>query len=105
MSTADPVETPACPCENGEQAKPSGEEEHFIGAFEVAPHFMKDNDKITDGYRINFKTTTSIIKSMFMLHNESVNIWTHCLPAFFLIFFLVSFWLVIDANDFTAKFR
>jgi adiponectin receptor len=66
---------------------------------------MKDNDKITDGYRINFKTTTSIIKSMFMLHNESVNIWTHCLPAFFLIFFLVSFCMAIDANDFTATFK
>jgi hypothetical protein len=50
-------------------AESVSEEEHFIGAFEVAPPFMKDNHMITDGYRINFKTTSSIIKSLFMLHN------------------------------------
>lgn len=65
---------------------------------------MKDNTNITDGYRINFNTPTRIIKSLFMIHNESVNIWSHCLPAIFFIFVLASFLLVIDADSFRANF-
>lgn len=63
----------------------SEQEEHFIGHYDEAPSFMKDNEGITHGYRINFNTPKRILKSMFMLHNESVNIWSHFLPALCLI--------------------
>ena len=49
---------------------------------------MKDNIDITHGYRINFNNPKKIIKSLFMIHNESVNIWTHLCPAIF-IFLLI----------------
>lgn len=57
---------------------------------------MKDNLAITHGYRINFNTPTRILRSLFMVHNESVNIWTHCLPAFFLACLLLSLLLVME---------
>ena len=59
----------------------------FIGSHELAPDFMKHNHFITRGYRIGFNSYWKLIKSLFMLHNESVNVWTHLigLIAFFYI--------------------
>lgn len=59
---------------------------------------MKDNLHITHGYRINFNTPKKIFRSLFMIHNESVNIWSHCLPAMIIIFFLFSFIFFIDSE-------
>lgn len=58
---------------------------------------MKDNDHITHGYRINFDTPRKIIKSLFMWHNESVNIWTHFLPALTIIIVLVYFFVDFES--------
>jgi adiponectin receptor len=57
---------------------------------------MKDNDHITHGYRINFNTPRKIFRSLFMVHNESVNIWSHFLPAIIILSLLFSFYLVVD---------
>lgn len=35
------------------------------------------NNFIHRGYRINFFKKRHILKSLFMLHNETTNIWTH----------------------------
>ncbi len=43
----------------------------------MAPAYLRDNEFILRGYRIGFNTKTKIIKSLFMLHNESVNVWSH----------------------------
>lgn len=59
---------------------------------------MKDNLHITHGYRINFNTPKKIFRSLFMIHNESVNIWSHCLPAMMIIVFLFSFIFFIDSE-------
>ncbi len=50
---------------------------------------MKDNQHITHGYRIGFDSPRKIFRSLFMVHNESVNIWTHFLPALILICFTI----------------
>lgn len=50
---------------------------------------MKDNEHITHGYRIGFDSPQKILKSLFMLHNESVNVWTHLLPALIVLFFVL----------------
>lgn len=50
---------------------------------------MKDNQHITHGYRIGFDTPRKILRSLFMLHNESINIWSHFVPALLLICFIV----------------
>lgn len=62
---------------------------HFIGHYEDAPSYMKDNHHITGGYRIGFDNPKKILRSLFMVHNESVNIWSHFLPAIILVFFIV----------------
>jgi len=51
----------------------------FIGHLLNAPAFLRDNDYIKRGYRIGFNTKTKIMKSLFMLHNETVNVWSHFL--------------------------
>ncbi|KAM9539523.1 progestin and adipoQ receptor family member 3-like isoform 1-T2 [Salvelinus alpinus] len=54
--------------------------------FEQIPLFMKENPYITDGYRARLQSKLCL-KSIFVLSNETVNIWTHLLG--FLLFFLL----------------
>jgi hypothetical protein len=51
----------------------SGSKDH-IGKLESAEEFQKDNEFIYSGYRINFNSTKKIVRSLFMMHNESVNV-------------------------------
>ncbi|KAL0965820.1 hypothetical protein UPYG_G00286190 [Umbra pygmaea] len=54
--------------------------------FEQIPLFMKENPYITDGYRAHLQSKLCL-KSIFILSNETVNIWSHLLG--FLLFFLL----------------
>jgi adiponectin receptor len=67
-----------------------------IGDYHTAPSYMKDNEHITHGYRINFDNPKKIVKSLFMVHNESVNIWSHCIPALIICVFIISLALIVD---------
>lgn len=49
----------------------------FIGHFLMAPAFLQDNEFILRGYRIGFNSRPKILKSLFLLHNETVNVWSH----------------------------
>ena len=60
----------------------------FIGTFEDAPSFMRENAFIKSGYRIRNHTPKKVLKSMFRIHNETVNIWTHLIPLTFVLFVL-----------------
>ena len=42
---------------------------------------MIDNEHVWSGYRIGFNTKRKIVRSLFMVHNESVNVWTHLIGA------------------------
>jgi hypothetical protein len=42
---------------------------------------MVDNEYIATGYRINFNSIRKILKSLFIVHNESVNVWSHLLGS------------------------
>lgn len=42
---------------------------------------MVDNEFIWRGYRIGFNSKRKIMRSLFMVHNESINIWTHLIGA------------------------
>lgn len=64
---------------------------HYIGHYEEAPTYMKDNEHITHGYRIGFDTPGKIFRSLFQVHNESVNIWSHFVPAIILLCLIVYF--------------
>lgn len=52
--------------------------------YEQIPVFLRDNPYITDGYRA-YLPSRLCIKSLFILSNETVNIWSHVLG--FLFFF------------------
>ncbi|CAJ0968869.1 unnamed protein product, partial [Ranitomeya imitator] len=52
--------------------------------YEQIPIFLKDNPYITDGYRA-YLPSRLCLKSLFILSNETVNIWSHLLG--FLLFF------------------
>jgi hypothetical protein len=51
----------------------------IIGTYEQADEYLRDNEFIHKGYRINYQTFWLVMKSLFMCHNETVNIWTHLL--------------------------
>ncbi|ORX58022.1 HlyIII-domain-containing protein [Hesseltinella vesiculosa] len=51
------------------------------------PAWMQDNHFITDGYRRPTNSYTECVKTIWYLHNEYVNIWSHGL-GFLLFFFL-----------------
>jgi hypothetical protein len=57
----------------------------YIGELKDIPDFMRDNEYIFRGYRIGFNSKRKILKSLFMIHNESVNVWSHLIGAFFFI--------------------
>lgn len=56
--------------------------------FDKLPAFLSDNEFIKEGYRVGW-LASELGASVFQLHNETLNIWTHLLP---LVYFLLSFW-------------
>ena len=71
--------------------------------YEKADIFMRDNEIIIRGYRINFNSGRKILKSLFILHNESVNVWTHLIATilfislfFYTAIFISRHWTVVD---------
>lgn len=61
------------------------ERTEYIGNLKDAPSFLHDNEHIITGYRIGFNTTRKIFRSLFMIHNESVNIWSHIIGVILFI--------------------
>ncbi|KAL0337765.1 UNVERIFIED_CONTAM: Heptahelical transmembrane protein 2 [Sesamum calycinum] len=56
--------------------------------YEALPDYLKDNEFITDYYRCEWPLK-DIVLSIFSVHNETLNIWTH------LIGFLIFLWLMV----------
>jgi hypothetical protein len=61
----------------------------LIGSIKQAPHYLLDNEYIHSGYRIGFNTWRQTLGSLFMLHNESVNVWSHLIGVFIFLIFIV----------------
>jgi adiponectin receptor len=60
-----------------------------IGELEGTEHeFLRDNEFIVNGYRLHFNSAGKIIKSLFMFHNESFNVWSHLLGVLIFVFIL-----------------
>ena len=65
-----------------------------LGTYEEAPKYLQDNEYIKEGYVINCTTFKKTLRSLFVLHNESVNVWSHLIGAisfFFLIWYTTVF--------------
>ena len=56
-----------------------------LGSYEEAPKFLQDNEYIKNGYLIYCNTFNKIFKSFLILHNETINIWSHLLGAIFFL--------------------
>lgn len=67
-----------------------------IGPLDEHHKFLKDNEYIHKGYRLHFNTIEKILKSMFMVHNETINIWTHIIGFFLFISLLCIFIFTTD---------
>ena len=68
-----------------------------IGTYEEAPKFIQDNEYIQGGYLLNANTFKKILKGLFMIHNESVNIWSHLIGAIF-FFFMIWYTIIFITN-------
>jgi len=51
--------------------------------------FQLDNEHIWTGYRIGFNSKRKILRTLFMVHNESVNVWSHLIGAICFIGFII----------------
>jgi hypothetical protein len=77
---------------NSDSSSESSPKTARIGRIEEAPDYIWLNPFITRGYRLNH-TFYDAVKSLFTIHNESINIWSHFLGAIFFmccIFYLVA---------------
>ena len=68
----------------------------FVGGSDEVTEYAIDNEYIIRGYRINHNTNGRSIKSLFVCHNETVNIWSHGLGVVFFLIILIAtlIWIV-----------
>jgi len=85
---------------NSDQARTSSSG-HKLYTIKEVPLYLRFNPNIITGYRKNL-SITQCIASLFRLHNQSVNIWTHLL-AFFMYFGL-SIHTLLSAMPRTHKY-
>lgn len=73
--------------------------EFSTATFTELPHWLRDNQFIKSGYRVNFNFWLCV-KSLFRNHNEQWNIWTHLLAfvGFFILTFVTHFGILHDPD-------
>lgn len=72
-----------------------------IVTYEKCKHeFLRDNEFIKSGYRMNFDSTKKIMRSLFMFHNESFNVWSHLIGVLLFVLLLgyTVIWLEIPSK-------
>jgi len=57
-----------------------------------------DNEYILTGYRLNYRGFCNTLKTMFMCHNESFNVWSHFLPM--VICFNIAIYILMHYPNF-----
>ena len=76
----------------------------YLGNWDEAPKFTQDNEYIRTGYRVNFCTIKRIIRSLFMIHNESVNIWSHLIGVILFLVFIAYIAICLSTSFYIANF-
>ena len=79
----------------------------FMGTFHQADKYIRDNEFILTGYRIGYNSVCRVLKTLFLCHNESVNIWTHLVGvlAFFSMIFYVWIFLTKGHANVETHFK
>lgn len=62
------------------------EKPYYIGTYKDAEEYMLHNNYIMTGYRINFDSYAKLTRSLFMIHNETINVWTHLIGSLIFIY-------------------
>ena len=78
--------------DKGNDAQINQAKQPFIGRKKEAPQWHIYNENLRTGYRINYKWS-QIIDSLFELHNETINIWTHLIGCF-ITFCSTGYWFM-----------
>ena len=60
-----------------------------VGMWDEAPEFIRDNEYIRKGYRLKLHSWKQVVKSLFVFHNESMNVWTHLCGALLFTFLII----------------
>jgi adiponectin receptor len=65
--------------------------------FTDLPEWMRDNEYITDMHRPQIKNLRSCIRSIFSIHAETGNIWTHLIGALIFLGLIINY--ILKPND------
>lgn len=74
----------------------NGKYKERIGQLDDYHKYLMDNEFIVKGYRLHFNSVKKILKSLFLFHNETINIWTHLIGA--LVFFILFFYIIFSGE-------
>ena len=67
--------------------------------FSEAPPWCRSNENICSGYRPAPKTFKDCFLSIFRIHNETVNIWSHLIPGVTCLLAIAHLLMCSDGND------
>lgn len=71
-------------------------------SFHASPPWMQDNQYILDGYRVAVPSKRFAFLTIFRVHNETMNIWTHLVGFLMFVWFTVLFASEIGAVKMAA---
>lgn len=60
-----------------------------LNHFAQQPRWLQDNHFLHNNHRAPTESYLMCLKSCFMLHTETMNIWTHLVPCFLFIFLIM----------------
>lgn len=79
-----------------------------VGTWCVVPHnslpnWLQDNDYLVKGHRPPLQSTVACLRSIFRIHTETVNIWTHLLGALLFLYFAIFYFVRGDYGHVTEN--
>ena len=82
-------------------SKYEGKDQLVLGTFDDVPDYLKQNEYIKNGYRLNCDSVFKSLKTLFVLHNESVNVWSHLIGA--ILFMLLIFYTIYFITNYATQ--
>ncbi|KAH7289700.1 hypothetical protein KP509_30G015100 [Ceratopteris richardii] len=86
----------------GEKMWKKVSQEYRLLEYHACPEYMKDNEFILSYYRVEFSVQQAL-SSLFKLHNETLNVWTHLLG--FLLFLVLTVFTAYELGELPAFSR